>query len=124
MEGYWLTHFETGKSSGNGVAMLHGGELLGGDSEHQWNGTYEEDGWRIYARIRIVPIMSSPQEGVMARDQPMILTLTGLCTEEYAHLEGDAEQRADLHFRITMHKCTGQAPSCPSIPSGSYVENM
>lgn len=116
MEGCWLTHFETNKGSGNGIAMLRDGELLGGDSEHLWNGTYDEDGWRIVARIRIVPIMSSPEEDVMARDQPMILMLTGLCTEEYAHMEGDAENRRDLHFSITMRKCKGPIPTHPSIP--------
>lgn len=105
MEGYWLTHYETGTSRGDGIAMLSKGELLGGDLEHVWSGTYEEEGSKLYARIRIVPFVSSPEEELMAREQPIILSLQGYCTEEYARLEGHPDHREDERFEVEMRKC-------------------
>lgn len=105
MEGYWLTHYEAGKTQGDGIAMLSKGELLGGDLEHVWSGTFEEEGTRVYARIRIVPFMSRQEEETMAREQPMIVSLEGYCTEDYARLEGHPDHREDLAFRVEMRKC-------------------
>ncbi len=106
MEGYWLTHYDAGKAHGDGIAMLSKGELLGGDLEHVWSGTYEEEGSKLYARIRIVPFVSRPEEETMAREQPIILSLQGYCTEDYARLEGHPDHREDLPFLVEMRKCT------------------
>jgi hypothetical protein len=107
MEGYWQTHYEVGTTRGDGIAMLHDGELLGGDLEHVWSGTYEEDGPRLYMRIRIVPYVSTLEEEIMARDQPIIVSLSGYCTEDFARLEGSAEHRKDLRIEIMLRKCKG-----------------
>ena len=105
MEGYWLTHYDAGAVHGDGNAMLHGGELLGGDLEHIWSGSYEEEGPKLYARIRIAPFVTRQEEGTMAREKPMILSLKGYCTEEFARLEGHPDQREDLMFQVEMRKC-------------------
>jgi hypothetical protein len=125
MEGYWLTHYDAGATHGDGIAMLHAGEFLGGDLEHVWSGTYEEEGAKVYARIRIAPFVSRLEEVTMAREKPMILSLRGYCTEHFARLEGHPDQREDLPFQVTMRKCrasraaqalTGDLPS--SQPAG------
>jgi len=105
MEGYWLTQYEAGKAHGEGIAMLSKGELLGGDLEHIWSGTYEEEGERLFARIRIVPFVSRPEEETMAREQPMIVSLQGTWTEDAARLEGHPDHREDLPFHVEMRKC-------------------
>lgn len=105
MEGYWLLHYDTGKTSGDGIAMLHAGELLGGDLDHLWTGTYEREGAKLSARIRIVPAVSSQDEEILAREQPIILNLSGYCTDDFARLDGSAEHRTDIRFEITMRKC-------------------
>lgn len=105
MEGYWLTHYDAGSAHGDGIAMLHGGELLGGDLEHVWRGSYEEEGPRVFARIRIAPFVSREEEGSMAREQPVILSLEGYCTEEFARLEGHPDQREDVLFHVELRKC-------------------
>lgn len=107
MEGYWLTHYDAGAAHGEGMAMLHAGELLGGDMEHFWSGTYEEEGARIYARIRIVPFVSREERETMAREKPMILSLQGICAEDFAMLEGHPDEREDLPFHVEMRKCRG-----------------
>jgi len=115
MEGYWLAHYKTGERQGDGIVMLHEGELLGGDLEHLWTGAYEEEGPKLSALIRVVPVMSSPEEEIMAREQPMILSLTGYCNDEYAWLKGGAEHQRDLHFEITMSKCKGALAAKQSL---------
>jgi hypothetical protein len=105
MEGYWLTHYDAETAHGDGIAMLHGGELLGGDLEHVWRGTYEEVGPRVFARIRIAPFVTREEEGTMAREKPMILSLEGYCTDEFARLEGHPDQREDVLFHVEMRKC-------------------
>ena len=106
MEGYWLTHYESGTTRGDGIVMLHEGELLGGDLEHVWAGTYEEEPPKVYARIRITPFVSRPEEGAMARDQPVIMSLSGFCTEEFAALDGSPDGREDRPFHVEMRKCS------------------
>jgi len=105
MEGYWLTHYDAGSAHGDGIAMLHGGELLGGDLEHVWRGTYEEEGPRVIARIRIAPFVTRDEEGTMAREKPVILSLQGYCTEDFARLEGHPDQREEVLFHVEMRKC-------------------
>lgn len=116
MEGYWTTHFEAGLVHGDGIAMLHDGELVGGDFEHVWTGTYEESGRNLLARIRIVPSVSSEEEETMAREKPVIYSLHGYCTEDFAALEGIAEHRKDQHIEITMRRCKGALRSLPGQP--------
>ena len=105
MEGYWLTHYDAGAAHGEGIVMLHEGELLGGDPERLWIGTYEEQGPRVYARMRIVPRVTRLEKGMMAREKPMILSLEGHCTDHYARLEGHPDGREELPFQVTMRKC-------------------
>lgn len=107
MEGYWLLHYDTGETSGDGIAMLHAGELVGGDLDHLWNGTYDREGPRLTARIGIAPVMSSPEEELMAREKLLILNLSGYCTDDFARLEGSVEHKPAHHFEITMRKCKG-----------------
>jgi hypothetical protein len=105
MEGYWLLNYNTGKTSGDGIAMLHEGELVGGDLDHLWSGTYERQGPKLTARIGITPVLSSPEEEIMAREHPLIVNLSGYCTDDFARLEGNVEHETDLRFEITMRKC-------------------
>lgn len=111
MEGYWLTHFETATSHGDGISTLQDGEIAGGDLEHLWSGTYEEDGPKLAARIRIVPLMSSADDELIAREPPIIVSLAGYCTNDFARLEGSAEHKSDLHIDIILRKCKGEIPA-------------
>jgi hypothetical protein len=110
MEGYWLTHYESEAAHGDGIVMLHEGELVGGDLEHAWMGTYEEEPPKVYARIRISPSISHSEEGTMAREPSMIVNLSGFCTDEIATLDGHPEGREDLHYHVEMRKCRAGRP--------------
>lgn len=113
MEGYWKFHYEIGKAEGDGIAMVHDGDLVGGDFEHVWSGTYEEDKPALHARIRINSSVSSDEERIMARDRPTIFSLCGYCTEDFAALEGTSEHCKDQHIAIIMRKCKGAVQAMP-----------
>lgn len=105
MKGYWLAHYDSGDRHGEGIAMLNSGELLGGDLEHVWSGTYEEEPPKLYARIRIVPFVSRQEESLMAREKPVILNLSGFCTDEFATLDGYPEGHEEEPFHVEMRRC-------------------
>lgn len=105
MEGYWITHIDTGTAHGDGIAMLRGGELLGGDLEHIWRGSYEKEGEKLTMRIRLSPFVTREEEGTMARERPVIVSLEGTCTEETATLAGHPDHREDVLIRVEMRKC-------------------
>ena len=105
MEGYWVMHYESRRSRGDGIVILQAGEIMGGDLDHLWNGTYEIEGQRFFARICIAPAglcfeaeRSTPQKG-------LTLSLAGYCTENYARLEGSPESQEDSRFEVTLCKC-------------------
>jgi hypothetical protein len=101
--------------------MLHDGELVGGDLEHLWSGTYEEDGAKLSIRIGIVPCISWSERELAAREPPIVLSLAGYCTEDFARLEGIAEHKKDFRIDITMRKCKG-VPDTHLRPSGKFQE--
>ena len=105
MEGYWVTHFRAGPFDGEGLVMLHEGELVGGDAERVWRGTYEVNGSHVYARVRIVPLVTRDEEELMAREKPQILSLEGTWTGEYAWLDGHPDEREDMPFHLEMQRC-------------------
>lgn len=105
MEGFWFVRLQLGTHSCEGVVILDSGVLLGSDLEHCWNGTYDEDGSRLSMRIRLVPIVSSPEEDIMAREQPMILSLAGQCTDGFARLEGRPVDQENVRCLLVMRKC-------------------
>lgn len=114
MNGYWLAHYDSGARHGEGIVMLRGGDLMGGDLEHVWTGTYEEESPKLYARIRIAPFVSREEETTMAREQPVIVNLSGFCTDEYATLEGSPEGSNAEPFHVEMRKCRSIQARSPS----------
>lgn len=123
MDGYWTIHYEIGAAHGDGIAMLHDGEFVGGDFEHAFTGTYEADELKadeatLSARIRIAPSVSSEEERIMAREKPLIFSLHGYRTGDFAALEGAAEHRKDQRVAIIMRKCKGTLRDLPEQPLG------
>lgn len=106
MEGFWFVHLQLGTHSCEGVAILNSGVLLGSDLEHCWNGTYDEDGTMVSARIRLVPTVSTAEEDVMAREQPIVLSLAGQCADSFARLDGGPVDQENIHCELTMRKCS------------------
>jgi hypothetical protein len=102
MNGLWIAQFDAGEAHGKGIAVLHGGEILGGDFAHTWIGSYRQEGSSVYARVRIAPYNGHAKEEER-RERPVMVTLTGSCTEEEATLAGHADEN-DVPVSIEMHK--------------------
>lgn len=103
MKGLYLARFRAGSSEGEGMVIVRGNEILGGDLAHTWAGTLEEDGSHLFARIRVVPCMSRNERGPLARERTLMTTLTGSGTEKDALLSGHVDD-SDIPVRLEMHK--------------------
>lgn len=102
VNGLWIAHFDAGEAHGRGIAVLHGGEILGGDFAHTWIGSYRQEGSSLYARVRVAPCNGHAAEEERP-ERPVMVTLTGSCTEEEATLAGHADEN-DVPVSIEMHK--------------------
>jgi hypothetical protein len=103
MNGLWIAHFNAGPAHGNGLAVFRSGEILGGDLAHTWTGTYQEEGDRLYARVRVAPYVSkqSGEQGIPERT--VMMTLSGICDEQDATLTGRADE-SEVAVSVEMHK--------------------
>lgn len=101
MNGLWIARFDAGEAHGKGIAVLHGGEILGGDYAHTWVGSYRQEGSSVYARVRVAPFNGHAAEE--HPEHPVTITLTGSCTQEEATLAGHADEN-DVPVSIEMHK--------------------
>lgn len=103
MNGLWIAHFNAGPAHGNGLAVFRAGEILGGDFAHTWIGNYQEEGRKLYARVRVAPFVSTPDGEPLVPDRPLMMTLLGDCTDVEAHLAGHADD-SEVTVSIEMHK--------------------
>jgi hypothetical protein len=105
MNGLWIAQFDAGEAHGRGIAVLHGGEVLGGDLAHTWVGSYRQEGSSLYARVRVAPCNGHAAEEEHP-ERPFMVTLTGSCSSEEAVLAGHADEN-DVAVSIEMHKAEG-----------------
>ena len=97
-----MAHFTAGAAHGNGIAVLRGGEIMGGDLAHTWVGTYQEEGPQLYARVRVVPWAASTTEKPTL-DRALTMTLAGSCGQLYAMLSGHADE-SEVPVTVELHK--------------------
>jgi hypothetical protein len=103
MNGLWIAHFNAGPAHGNGLAVFRAGEILGGDFAHTWIGTYQEEGEKLFARVRVAPYVSTQNGEPVVPDRPVTMTLQGDCSDVDAHLTGHADDN-EVMVSIEMHK--------------------
>ncbi|HEX4039671.1 MAG TPA: hypothetical protein VHX37_16560 [Acidobacteriaceae bacterium] len=103
MNGLWMAHFNAGPAHGDGLAVFRAGEILGGDLAHTWTGTYEEEGDHLYARVRVAPYVRSGNGEPTVPDRPVMVTLSGLCSDSDAKLTGHADGEEGA-VSIEMHR--------------------
>jgi hypothetical protein len=102
MEGIWYAHFSTGSSQGNGLAVLRNGEILGGDPDHTYTGSYQEDGDLIYANVRVAPYTKSGH--ALDMNHPVSFFLTGSSAGDSAHVSGHPNNRPDVTVEVDLQK--------------------
>lgn len=105
MEGLWFTHFSVGPEYGDGMVVLHDGQLLGGDHCHTYTGTYMVDTPNLYARVTVKPYVWDPESPTLEHpEEPIMLTLTGTLSGHSAVVFGHPDNQEDVDISIEMRQ--------------------
>jgi hypothetical protein len=100
-DGLWYTHFTAGEVQGDGMAVLHDGEILGGDPTHTYKGAYTTDGPQLYLSVRV-----SPHAGHLPADmdRPIDFVLWGSASGDSAKVSGYADHHRELKAVVELHR--------------------
>jgi hypothetical protein len=104
MEGLWFTHFSAGPEYGDGMVVLHDGEILGGDRSHTYTGTYHVDSYDLYARVLVKPYMWDIAEPSHPPQEPVMLTLTGTLKGSSAVVSGHPDNHEEVSVSIELRQ--------------------
>jgi hypothetical protein len=102
MEGIWYAHFIAGTNQGDGLAVLRNGEILGGDAQHIYKGSYQEDGRFLYANVRVAPSAVSPVPADL--EHPFSLFLKGSIAGTTATISGHPDNHPDVTVQVELRK--------------------
>ena len=102
MEGIWYAHFKLGEASGEGVAVLHNGQIEGADPLHTYTGSYQEDGPEVYANVRVSPHADSSRPADLTH--PVTFFLRGSVNGDSAQVSGHPHNRPDALVSVELHK--------------------
>ena len=102
MEGIWYAHFKSGETFGDGVAVLHNGQIEGGDPAHTYCGSYQEDGSNLYANIRVSPFAGSTLPSDLTH--PITYFLKGSVAGDFAKVSGHPDNRPDAIVSVELRK--------------------
>lgn len=100
MEGLWYTHFTAGHSRGEGMTVLHDGQILGCDRTHTYTGTYHFDGSQLYAYVHVSPTTEDPD----IYEPEVNLFLKGSVAENAAIITGHPDDRNDVDIAVELRR--------------------
>lgn len=102
MKGIWYTHFTAGAVQADGLAVLHDGEIQGGDPSRTYVGSYQEDGSNLYANVRVSPYAGS--KAPLEMEHPVTFFLKGSINGDSATISGHPNNRPDMLVSVEMHR--------------------
>jgi len=102
MEGIWHVHFASREVNGDGVAVLHHGQIEGGDSSHTYLGSYQEDGPNVYANVRVSPYEGSSLPADLTH--PITYFLKGAVKGDSANVTGHPDNWPESPVSVELHK--------------------
>lgn len=100
MEGLWYTHFTAGPSHGEGMTVLHDGQILGCDRVHTYTGTYHFDGSLLYAYVHVSTTNDDPE----TEDQTVNLFLQGSVQGDSATVSGHPDDQTDMDIAVELRR--------------------
>lgn len=100
MEGLWYAHFTAGPSHGEGMTVLHDGQILGCDRTHTYTGTYHFDGSLLYAYVHVNPTEDNPE----AEEHELNLFLKGSVAGDSAIVSGHPDDRSDVDIAVELRR--------------------
>ena len=102
MKGIWYAHFTSGEVHGDGLAVLHDGQIEGGDPAHTYTGSYQEDGPNIYANVRVSPYAGSSVPVDLTH--PVTYFLQGSVKGDSAKVTGHPDNHPDTLVSVELHR--------------------
>jgi hypothetical protein len=102
MEGIWYAHFRHGDVRGDGIAVLHNGQIEGGDPAHTYSGSYQEEDSNLYANIRVSPYAGSPLPADLTH--PITYFLKGSVIGNSAKVTGHPHNKPEALISVELHK--------------------
>jgi len=102
MEGLWYAHFTSGPLQGDGLAVLHNGEILGGDLTRTYTGSYREDGSLLYADVCVSPYARSNVPSELRHSIKVFLQ--GTVSGDIARVSGHANNAPNLMISVELHR--------------------
>jgi len=102
MEGIWYAHFTSGDVNGIGVAVLHDGQIEGGDPAHTYAGSYQEEGSNLYVNVRVSPYGGSSLPADLPH--PINFFLRGSVNGDSAKVSGHPDNRPEAMVSVELRK--------------------
>ena len=102
MEGIWYAHFTSGDVNGIGVAVLHDGQIEGGDPAHTYAGSYQEEGSNLYVNVRVSSYAGSSLPADLPH--PINFFLRGSVNGDSAKVSGHPDNRPEAKVSVELRK--------------------
>ena len=100
--GLYKVHFLTQAGEGNGVVVMQGGRLRGGDSLMYYVGTYSQEGNNLSAKIATDRHSTMPgMHPVFGMDR-VIITISGTTEGDSAKMAGSAAEAPGVTFSANL----------------------
>lgn len=106
MTGFWTVRFNTPMGAGAGVAYFTEREVFGGDSGFKYEGSYQSDGSKITADLRVSPHFTAFQS-VFGSTQPFNLRIDGTVSGNTMNGRGTASHAPGVPFQVTLTRSQG-----------------
>jgi len=103
-DGLYRVHFQTPMGEGNGVAVLEGGRLRGGDSMIYYVGTYKQDGDRFTAEVQTDEHSNMQGMASVFGVSKASITIQGKTGNDTAEMTGSSPQAPGVAFKASLHR--------------------
>jgi hypothetical protein len=103
MDGFWTAVFQSAGGAGGGVAVFRNGQVLGGDSAYQYQGTYQVEGGQLQGTVQVSRFLQGVQS-VFGNLPNFTLQLQGRVTNGSADVRGQVVGNPQLQIGIRLTK--------------------
>ena len=103
-DGLYKVHFQTPRGVGDGVVVLQGGKLRGGDSMIYYTGTYTQNGNQFAAQVDTDAHSAPPVPGLQSVFGPnkVHIAISGTSSGNTAQLQGTSPQAPGVPLQATL----------------------
>jgi hypothetical protein len=101
-DGLYKVSFQTQLGTGNGVVVLDGGKMRGGDSIMHYSGTYSQDGDKFSAKVVTGRHSNTPGMCSVFGMDHVNISVQGTAQGDSAQLRGTAAEAPGVTFQASL----------------------